>query len=341
MRFIPPLKKIRRKLIKFFSYKWQSVVVGLTFFFVTSYFTVQKLFGLSLSGLITEFFNPNAAAAISAGIKWSAGSVLFYTILARVAIFFIDAYPLVEAKSPEPKSLNQCVLRVNAEIEQHMASLDAADCLVGHETFINEHRFRANIALILVNFSEHLVRSFPGVQKVKDKDIFISVYEVPSFHQKDWKVDYLDYVHHVGNKRDTAFSQRITLAAKPYSTYECAKAITNKEHVKFKWDCSDYTKGISKQKTVKHYVGFRLSYNGKTIGFINVEFHNHEFFADEEKMREFVEKDMIAFKFLIEYQFLKKKFFTTVWGKWTNLKFLYEQQNPKPISADAPRSAVS
>lgn len=45
---------------------------------------------------------------------------------------------------------------------------------------------------------------------------------------------------------------------------------------------------------------------------MNIEFHNKPFFSDEAQMLEFVEKEILAFKYLVEYQFLKKRFFSVV-----------------------------
>jgi len=56
----------------------------------------------------------------------------------------------------------------------------------------------------------------------------------------------------------------------------------------------------------------RLAIESETLGFLNIEFHNREFFPDEIALKDFVENELIAFKCLLEYQFLKRKFFATV-----------------------------
>jgi hypothetical protein len=48
------------------------------------------------------------------------------------------------------------------------------------------------------------------------------------------------------------------------------------------------------------------------LGFLNIEFHNNKFFETEEALTDYIETNLIAFRYLLEYQFLKKTFFQAI-----------------------------
>jgi hypothetical protein len=67
------------------------------------------------------------------------------------------------------------------------------------------------------------------------------------------------------------------------------------------------------QRKAKAFYRTEFTPPGETpLGFMNIEFHNKLLFSDETQMLDFVEKEILAFKYLIEYQFLKKRFFSVV-----------------------------
>ncbi len=60
------------------------------------------------------------------------------------------------------------------------------------------------------------------------------------------------------------------------------------------------------------------------LGFVNVEFHNKKFFQTEEEMQDYLESNLVAFKYLFEYQFLKRTLFRAIVSSITNPEQAYE-----------------
>ena len=56
-------------------------------------------------------------------------------------------------------------------------------------------------------------------------------------------------------------------------------------------------------------MGCKLESNSEVFGFLNIEFHNHHLFMDEDEMQDFMEENIFPFKLLFEYQYLKRDFF--------------------------------
>ncbi|MFZ2280865.1 MAG: hypothetical protein WAW39_23900 [Prosthecobacter sp.] len=147
--------------------------------------------------------------------------------------------------------------------------------------------------------------------KPKNRDIFISVYEMKNVESDPSASGTLHYLAHWDPQRDTVFSTAIDMGQTKYRGYECVKAITQKQSTVSLLDCTKYKKSRNRGD-IKHYVGMQLQHQEATLGFLNIEFHSKQFFSDEAQMLDFVEKEILAFKYLIEYQFLKKRFFSVV-----------------------------
>jgi len=296
-----------KSLFNLLENKKFAFAVNLTLAAVGFYFTLQKIFNWSVSGALTQIFSFDAA--------FVAKVILMVWVLiacaAKLGMMYREHFPTSLTKLADPAGMNECVLRINDEITRHLAQVEK-DPELASKTFLQGHGFNVNIALIVQNMAEHLMASFTRIS-VRSRDIFISVYEVPGFETESWQPTELEYVTHYDHKRDLVSSKRFSLSDTRYSDYECVKTVAAGKPVQVLFDCKKYASSrLNRHKTVKHYVGFRLEYADKTIGFINVEFHRHAYFPDEEKFAEFVERDMYAFRALIEYQFLKKKFFSAV-----------------------------
>ena len=298
--------KFYRKFGKFASGKKHLYFVHTALFAVGAYYTIKTLTGFSFTLFAGKIFSLEAAIIV----KFIAVCVVVYAVGARFLVFFVEYFPFPSSKSPAPESINECVLKINDEIRRHMKEVcDQPNQTAS--TFLIQHHFKENVTLVTANMAEHLQQSFSAL-KAGNHDVFISVYKIRGFEEKNWEPQVLEYVTHWDlSRQDVISSSEININNSAYSEYECIKAIHGAHKIVKKWDCSDYASGRSgRSKTIRHYVGFRLEYADKTIGFINVEFHNHQFFCDEDELTNFVEKVLIAFRYLIEYQFLKRKFFT-------------------------------
>lgn len=288
--------------------KTHVFVVDGALFAIGIYFPIKDVQGFSVS----EFITDNFSLGLGIWVKFLGVGVVFYSALAKLFLMLNKRFPVFVAETRELESINECVLKINSEIRRHMGIVRDEPAAI-KTSFLHQHHFEENIALVTENLGEHLKESFPKL-KLGDHDIFVSIYKASGFENVTWNPHILEYVTHWHPKRqDVVSSMRIDTGAPAFSGYECVKAIMGRRDVSVKWDCSDYEKTRSHRgDSIQHYVGFRLESNGETIGFITIEFHNHIYFPSEKEMKDFVERDVIAFRYLIEYQFLKKKFFTAL-----------------------------
>tara|TARA_R110000850_G_scaffold51455_3_gene124942 strand:- start:366 stop:1256 length:891 start_codon:yes stop_codon:yes gene_type:complete len=276
---------------------------------VTGYFIIRKCGGPSVSEFVGKYLSP-----LGVGLFVNVSLfVVGYCVLVRLVAQIIEYFDKSSAETIEPDALNHCCLKINQEIEAHLIDVRQVSS-GGKIQFVENHNFAVNVRLIVETLAEHMRESLKKSLKVKRKDLFISVYEIPESWDSDCKRDRLKYVTHYDPKRDLVGSMEIDLNDKRFKGYECVKCIKGKHISKLLLDCEDYKKAAAKSspkrlKTLKHYAGFLLREGGEAVGFFNIEFHNHTYFSDEDDFYEYVETDLIAFKFLLEYQFLKRNLF--------------------------------
>jgi hypothetical protein len=256
--------------------------------------------------LITTVFTPVAVPIVEYPLLAIAG----YATALKIGLLILDAYPATRVKTTEPEGLNHCCLRNNEEISRHLASiLDSPGGAV--VTFRTLHNFQVNVALVVQSLAHHITSTLTGA---RSRDIFISIYTIPRFEDLASPRESLEYLTHVDPKRDFIHSRSIDFADGLYQQYECVKCIRSPRETCLIFDCkANYYKSPSKRhKTVIHYIGMKLKANGVLLGFVNIELHNRQFFSTEEEMLDYVESHLMAFRYLLEYQFLKRAFFHTV-----------------------------
>jgi len=290
------------------SYGWAADIVlskycklftDMTILAASGYLMAKKLFGLSISNwllanafhqpLVNLYFYSSAIALSTAiGIK-------------MIALLFEHFPPTKQAAVP-PDEISDCLLVINKEILSHLKRLDPlvqADI----KDLKEQHAFDVNIRIIVEALAEQIRRSIDTIT-LKRRDIFISVYSFDEVQKC------LLYELHYDSKRDIVNSRRMCLDDERYRAYECVKCINQGVATAYVLDKSRYAKGHSKRhKSVKQYMGATLGLNDHLFGFLNIEFHNHFLFTDEDEMQEFMEGVVFPFKLLLEYQFLKKLFF--------------------------------
>ncbi|GGE34994.1 hypothetical protein GCM10007421_05920 [Halopseudomonas oceani] len=106
-------------------------------------------------------------------------------------------------------------------------------------------------------------------------------------------------------------TKSISLNSEKYQEYESVKCLRSNNTTACVLDKKRYAKGASKRhKTIEHYIGCKLSSEHKVFAFLNIEFHNSAIFPEESDMQDFLEEHVYPFKLLLEYQFLKKEFFS-------------------------------
>ncbi len=106
-----------------------------------------------------------------------------------------------------------------------------------------------------------------------------------------------------------------------FADFACVKCVKSGQQYVSKLSCEDYAKGSGKRKkTVRHYIGFAVKAEDRLLGFVNIEFHNETIFNAQEDLDDYAEQQLMAFKYLIEYQFLKALFFQTLHQHLTDKK---------------------
>lgn len=257
--------------------------------------------GISMSGIFSEIFLPEKSEFIVALIinVWSI--FLFLAIVIKVFSIIFQKFPLARHNAVEPMEICTCLELMNREINDHITSCDNGR-ISKLTNLRNLHRFDINIALVLGSLAHHVCKTM-NLQNQED-DVFVS------FYIYEHKKETLYYSAHYHPRKDEVSSKIISLSDSKYSSYEMVKCMKSSLSTSYLMNKKEYSKGGGKRyDSLYHYMGSKLELGGKTVGFINIEFHNHAVFTIESEMREFIERYIFPFKLLLEYQFLKKEFF--------------------------------
>lgn len=282
------------------SNKYIKLATDIILLSATGYMMIKKAIGFSISGwlLANAFKQPlvNVYVAVSA-------ILLIFAILFKIIILYLEHFPPTNQNFVEPDEISNCLHRMNSEICEHLDKCNNSD-LANVRNIGEQHGYKVNLALIVDSLAEHIRKSIANV-KIKKKDLFISLYTF------DGSTNTIEYLLHYDSKRDLIESKLIGLDSEQYSDYESVKCIKSNNTTVYVLNGKvDYAKGASKRhKSIQHYLGCKISSENELYGFLNVEFHHNELFADEEEMQDFMEEHIYPFKLLLEYQFLKREFF--------------------------------
>ncbi|XKH01814.1 hypothetical protein LG325_03300 [Marinobacter nauticus] len=278
--------------------------------FSSGYLLTKKAFNFSLSGWLAE----NAFKQNLVNFIVIAGALVIISAITIKGLSLITKkFPYKAHQTATPDMISECLQIINSEIVQHLQKCDENQ-KPRLRNLKDEHRFKINLRVIVSCLAEQIKQSASTI-KIKNRDIFISLYHY------DTTDNCLEYELHYDPKKDSVKSKRIPLDNRRFSGYECVKCTKSTDSTIYALEKKNITKGHSKRfKTVKHYMGCKLEGNGYIFGFLNVEFHNHIVFTNEEEMQDFMEENIFPFKQLIEYQYLKREFF----GKFENLEINWE-----------------
>lgn len=274
------------------------------------YLTLQKFSGFSVAAVLQPYLQPFVTPAFLGLVKDVAFVFVGLASLSKGLTHIVEFWPPLATATQEPERISECILNINSEIRRHLSDI-ISDPNAAIATFVRSHNFDVNVAMAVSSLADHLRRAFSNL-KVKPRDIFISVYQAKDMRETDPAKVVLLYLSHWEPKRDAVFTRTLEVGKPKFKDYECVKAILKGKPSVVLTDCKSYKKTGNKRGDIKHYIGLQLEHAGAVLGFINIEFHNKVLFHDESAMRDFLEKEVLAFKYLIEYQFLKKNFFTVV-----------------------------
>lgn len=285
-----------------------NVVVAIS----TSYLGLKKFSGISVTELLASMLYPPAPDWIIRILL----AIVIYVSVAKVFLIFVDFYPTSIVTKIEPDGLSACILKVNQEIENHLNMIiNGTNHVI--PSLLNAHSFDVNVRLVVHELVEHLIASLKS-KNLRKRDVFVSVHQIRAAAVPAECAASLQYVAHYPETRNNVSTKDILLNDESTKDYYCVKCINEGHSCAIRSDCYDFAKGRGKRKkTIQNYVGFTLKANDELLGFVNIEFHKKCFDQDEE-LEEFTESTLVAFKLLIEYQFLKRIFFRTVHGHINN-----------------------
>lgn len=313
----------RKTFERFCRHRVNRVISDVLLALVAGYLTITKFTGWSFSSWVASIFHQNFVPVI----QTLSLMTIVYSVAVKVALIVIEFFPADSVRGKNPEGLNHCVIRVNDEIARHLFSVKSNPAALAG-TFDASHQFEVNLALIAHSLSDHIVST---LKDAKRPDIFISVYQVPGFEELPDNPRGLNYVTHFDNKRDHIRTREIDFSNPKLAGYECVKCSRSEGRTVIVLNCqSDYQKGHDRRhSTTKHYIGLKLAVSDakgsdNLLGFVNVEFHNKKFFQTEEEMQDYLESNLVAFKYLFEYQFLKRTLFRAIVSSITNPEQAYE-----------------
>lgn len=285
----------------------------------SGYLVFKKVFGFSVSGWLLN--NAFQQPLVTVYVYLSA-VILIIAIVVKIAALVFKYFPAISQSSATPEQISECLQVMNHEIVGHIDKCKSGN--FPNISKLNEqHSFDVNIRLITEALAEH-IRSSINTIKIKRKDVFISLYSFAD------DTNALTYELHYDHKRDLIKSKKITLTDDRFSAYECVKCLKSSDSTAYAISKDKYSKGSPKRhKTFSQYMGCKLEANHSVFGFLNIEFHNHEVFVDEDGMQDFMEEIIFPFKLLYEYQYLKAEFFSTFKQLHDNWEINYDEKRSR------------
>ena len=292
------------KLSELLTNKKHQLFVEMTLTSFASYLGLKKAFGWSLTTLLLPIFQKQ----IIEYILYCLTALCVYAVVAKIAQLVTNAFPATRAKIIDVENIAQCCLSINNEIRDHLGKVALKTSI--RDNFLENHNFELNVGIAADCLAQHMLTTLDGAKR---KDIFVSVYQVVGFTELTGQRSELKYICHFPHGKDGIANRRIALSDPKFSDYECVKCINSPYNSVTKLDCTTYHKSSpSRLKKIRHYIGMKLSCGDVLLGFVNIELSNSTFFSSEDEMKTYLEQNILAFNYLIEYQFLKKTFFSAI-----------------------------
>jgi hypothetical protein len=294
-----------KKFEPFCNHPINAIFADTTVLATTSYFIVKKISGFSASDKMKEYFTDSGVDMVVIAVIIAIG----YSVAIRLACAVFTRIPATSQVTIEAEGLSTIFMAINSEIEGHISKINSKSRASCMKNISNHHDFEKNIGLIVTQLVEHIQRSVTGI-KLKRRDLFVTVYQLDGFQTGHEFQGELEYLTHFDPRRDIVSSKTIDFTDSKFENYECVKCYYEKKKVWVSSDQKSYQKeGNKRSKLVENYIGFPLSIGTNLVGFLNIEFHRNKRFHSDDEMLEYVETDIIAFKYLLEYQFLKRRLF--------------------------------
>lgn len=263
------------------------------------YFILKKTFSFSLTGYLANnyFRQPLIDAFVVATVL-----LILLAVVFKIIKMVEQYYPQKSHSYVEANDIASCLARINEEVVEHISVCNNKDN-VDVNKVVSQHTLKKNVALVVDQMISHIISSFKDFN-LKARDVFITLYVFSEDNKS------LDYYLHCPSRKDWVETRKIILNSRKFKYYESVKLLKSDRKNSYVLDRKRYNKGASRRyKTIKHYVGCKISLDQQVFGVINIEFHNKNLFAEEEDFYRFTEEHIYPFILLLEYQFLKDEFF--------------------------------
>jgi len=293
-----------RYLYKKVSNTKHRLFVDMTAYTVAAYFGLKKLLGISATEFLKKIFTEESGGLFATLLL----CVVLYAIFMKGLLLVCDAFPGDRVRLRNAIGLSHCCLRINDEISEHLNYLKN-NPQRAKETFLENHNFTTNVTMVAGCLHEHIVNSLEGA---RSRDVFLSLYTTSNF-ELDQQQYRFNYLLHEPIRRDVITNRYIDVNDTKFEKYECIKCLNSSKNTWILYDCKDYYRSDSKRhKKIKYYIGMKIMVNGIVVGFLNIELYNTIFFTSEEEIVDYLEDQLLPYKYLLEYQFLKRTFFTYI-----------------------------
>ncbi|WP_431260182.1 hypothetical protein ACQ86G_08540 [Roseateles chitinivorans] len=271
--------------------------------------TFKKLTSFSLTQYGTRVLAPLGVprSVVETGVIVLA-YVCLYAVLAKLLLVALEKLKI----GPLPKGafgrLAQCCITVRDDDEKELEVLTARG---GNTLRLAERRkdlADVHIVDLIGRLAEHLCATIP---KCEEDDLFISVYAAEPFTVAGQLPMTLRLSgHHPRRDGGEVVSHVIDVGAERFAGYECVKAINSgaRKAVALS-DCKKYFRSnTDRHRRIQHYLGMPLMGCDRIIGFLNIEFSNHLFFVSDNELREYMTKNILGYKYLLEHHLLRAEF---------------------------------
>jgi len=232
--------------------------------------------------------------------------VIALALVEKTLHMLVIHFPVGAHRAIKPNQITACLAEFNKQTLFRIRQINL-DRTVSEE-IDNAEKFDNNIRLVVDGLVEHIRLSMSGRVKDKYKDIFVSVFSYDQANEE------FIYEFHFDFKKDWICSKKIPIRDENFKRYECVK-IMNEKNVSTAYvlNRKDYAKGHKARfKTMKQYMGCKLESRSEVFGFLNIEFHNRNFFGDQDYMEQFMENHVFPFKLLLESQHLNRRLMNAI-----------------------------
>jgi hypothetical protein len=290
-----------------------SFLSEIVFWAGTLYCGLRDVLPFRLSHLLHGVFTPTASHNVLLIAYGVSGCHNFFTLIVKPRFQKKDRSSLAPMN---PNGFIQCFKKANSEILGHLNTLN--DSAFNVRDFQALHKYEVNIGFVLLQLWLYLVDSFKDKGAI-GKDFFLSFYHNPQMvsylqnpHDNQLRKT-LEYVVHYEPSWEVQ-TQQIDLTSHDFGGYACTVGyLTGRKAFLDKVTRKNYIKGaVPRRETVVQYLGIPLKVGSHPIAWLNIEIHNKALFGNKLAIEQFYNAHLLAFEALLEYQLLKRIFFTHV-----------------------------